>query len=111
MIKDILDTILKIEDDSKAQVVEAQKKAREIKETAEKENTERLNAVRAEAAASLLACISTVRQEWEEKYQQALSSQETIHTDFFTNNSEKINHTADKVLAIILKPKQAALNE
>lgn len=111
MIKDILDTILKIEDDSKAQVVEAQKKAREIKETAEKENAERLNAARSEATSALLASINKTKQEWEEKYQHALSSQDSLHTDFLKNNSEKINETADNVLSIILKPQYKAANE
>jgi vacuolar-type H+-ATPase subunit H len=106
MIKDMLDTILKIENDSKAKVVEAQKRAQEIKEAAEKENSERLNAARSQAATSLLDSINHAKKEWEAKYAQALSSHQTSHTEFIQSHSEKIDDTAKKVLSIILTPEQ-----
>ncbi|MBN1480025.1 hypothetical protein JXA70_07125 [candidate division KSB1 bacterium] len=110
MIK-ILDTILKIEQDSKAKVVQAQKKAREIKETAEKENAERLNAARTEAAAFLLESVNNLKKEWEEKYQRVLASQDTKHADFIEKKSNEIEHTADKIVAIITKPQYKNLHD
>lgn len=104
MIRDILDSILKVENDSKAKIEQAQKKARDIKEAAEKENAERLNAARSEAASELIASIQKAKKEWDEKYQQTLASQNTVHADFIKDNSKKIDQTADKILSIIITP-------
>ena len=110
MIK-ILDTILKIENDSKAIVADAQKKAREIKEKAEKENADRLNAVRTQAEASLVASMNKTKKEWEEKYQHVLSLQNTLYSDFLNAKSIEIDNTADKIMAIIKKPRHKSINE
>jgi vacuolar-type H+-ATPase subunit H len=104
MIKDILDSILKVESASKSKIEEAQKKAREIKEAAEKENTERVNAARSDAASDLIASIQKAKKEWDEKYQRDLSSQDALHADFINNNRNKIDQAADKILSIIATP-------
>lgn len=104
MIKNILDTILKIEDDSKAQVVKAKEKARELKEAAEKENTERLNAARAQASSALIESINKAKQEWEENYQQKLAAQDTLYDDIVKRKRQDIDRTAEKVLSIIINP-------
>lgn len=104
MIKNVLDTILKIEEDSKAQVAKAQEKARDIKEAAEKENAERLNAARAQAASGLLASVTKTKEEWEEKYQKKLASQDTLYADFIKSKDQEIDRTADKILTIIINP-------
>lgn len=107
----ILDAILEIEDDAKAQVGEAQKKARESKENAEKENTERVNAARAEAATSLLATISKTKKEWDEKYRQTILSQDSSHADFLNTKAQEIESVAAKIAAIIQTPRYKIFNE
>lgn len=110
MIK-ILDTILQIEHDSKEKVAAAQQRAREIKEKAEKENAERLSAARTQAAAALASSLHEAKKEWEEKYQQILSSQDKIHADFIESKSNEINKTADKIAALIKNPRQKNIND
>ena len=107
----ILDTILKIEDDSKAKVVDAQKKARELKEAAENENTERLHKARAQAASSLTACVNKAKKEWQEKYEQTVLSQDSEHTDFIDSKRGEIDNAADKILTIIKNPRYKNIDD
>ena len=103
MIK-ILDTILKIEDESKTKVLEAQKKAREIKESAEKKNSDRLTAVREETEALLLAAMNNSKKEWEDKYRNLFSLQEAVYSDFIKTKHAEIESTAEKIVTMITKP-------
>lgn len=106
----ILNTILKIEDDSKASVAEAQKKAREIKDAAEKENTARLAAAREEAEALLVASVNMAKKEREEKYQNALSLQDALYSDSIKAKSSEIENSVDKIMDIIKKPRHKNSN-
>jgi len=110
MIK-ILDTVLQIEEESKTKVQEAQKKAREIKEKAEKENTERLDAARNKAASSLMDSINQTKKEWEDKVRQALSSQDTMYSGFIKTHNSEIEQTADKILDIVKRPRHKTIHE
>lgn len=107
----ILDTILQIEDNSKAQVAEAQKKAREIREAAEKENADRLSAARAESAAALAASVNEAKKEWEEKYRATLHSQDALQSDFIQSKSSEIESAADKIAAIIKNPQYKNIDD
>ncbi len=110
-MKSILDTIIKVEDESKTIVEEAQKKAREIKEKAERENAARLDAARKETASSLMTSTNKAKKEWEEKIQHTLSSQDTLYSEFLNSKSNEIEQTVDKILARIKTPQHKNLNE
>lgn len=101
----ILDTLLQIENDSKTRVAEAQKQAREIKDSADRKNTDRLNSARAEAAALLLARINETKTKWQEKVQQTLLSEDKLQTDFISAKSHEIAGTTDHIVEIIKNPR------
>jgi hypothetical protein len=110
-MRKILDTILQIENDSKAIVVDAQNKAREIKETAEKENAQSIKAVRTEAEESLLISVNNAKKKWEIKNQKYILSQESLLSDFLNTKGAEIEKTTDKIMAIIKKPRHKKIDE
>lgn len=103
MIK-ILDTILQIENDSKAQVAEAQKKAREMREAADRENAERLNNARTQAGTFLADRIDETRKKWQEKIKGTLDAQSRLQADLFQTKSGEIERTADRIVLFIKNP-------
>ena len=110
-MKSILDTVIKVEDEAKTLVQDAQKKARHIKEKAETENTARVEAARKKAASRFTTSINQKKKEWQDKIQQTVSAQETLYTDLINNNSDQIEQTADRILVRIITPRYKDLNE
>ena len=85
-MKKILDTILQIEEESKAQVQEAQQKARDMKESAERENAQRLD-------------------------QRVLLSQDAMMAEFLNAKKSEIENTVEKIFTIIKTPLHKYIDE
>ncbi|MDZ7722183.1 MAG: hypothetical protein U5R06_04980 [candidate division KSB1 bacterium] len=107
----ILDTVIKVEDESKKVVQDAQQKARDMKEKAEKENAARVDAARKEAASLYQNSIEKTQKEWQEKIQQTRSAQDTLYSDLLKAKHDDIEQAVDKILTQIKTPQHKTLNE
>jgi vacuolar-type H+-ATPase subunit H len=103
-MQQIVDQVLKAEEEAESILNAARAKAQELRSQAERELTEELNSARQEAQRLLQQGVAQAKQEAQKTRESALARTEEQNRDFFSKNSAKIDLAVERIMALLSTP-------
>jgi vacuolar-type H+-ATPase subunit H len=103
-MQEIVDEVIKTEEQATRIVGQAREKAAQIKNSVEMELNEGIKKAKEDAQNLLLEAMVVVRKEADAAYENAMKETEKTNRDFMTGNESKFENIIDKIIELTKSP-------
>ncbi|MBN1696382.1 MAG: hypothetical protein JW881_02605 [Spirochaetales bacterium] len=103
-MQEIVDEVLKAEEEAEAVVKDARQKAMEMKTNAENRVSDKMKKAKEDAQISIQNAVKTAKDQARAAHEKAIKEAEEANNEFYKKNEKKIRLVIDEVARLILIP-------